>query len=104
MSVTVAKDGLTATIRIPGWPLMVVDTPLGKQKFQERIARAEAAMEEAYCCNMNGRTYRLRCAKIDGEYSTTGAVCEWLYNGEWRRMKNLEILEEMKRMAEESLA
>lgn len=103
MSVEVSKDGLRATIRIPGWPLMVVDTPLGKQRFQEAVARMEATFEEAYRCEMNDRLYRLRCQKIDGKYNTDGAVCEYLYSGEWHRMKNQDMLLEIKEMANNEL-
>ena len=47
---------------------------------------------------MDGKTYRIRGYRRRGEFS--GTVCQYLYKGVWRRVRNAEIISRLKAKAE----
>jgi hypothetical protein len=86
------------SIRIPGWPLITLDTPEEIQKHKEAVVRAKAKLPLLFETEVDNKKYRVRGYTNDGEIS--GSVCEWLYNGIWKEVLNCEIADRIKSLFE----
>jgi hypothetical protein len=84
------------TVKKQGWPLMSIDTPEEYEKLKRAKANAETALPVIFETEIDGKSYRIRGYIGDGE--TSGSVCEWLWQGEWKRMRNYEIMERLKNL------
>jgi hypothetical protein len=79
-------------VRYRDFPVTYIDTPGEIERRKQAIKKFEDSLPEDFRIEINGRIYRLRCFNKTPE----GAVCEFLYSGEWRRVRNLGIIEIVK--------
>lgn len=88
-------------IKYPGWPALYYDTPEEKEKIKTATENTISKMPEIYRTELEGKIYRIRGFINEGIIS--GSTCEWLYNGKWLKIKNYEIMSQLKSMADNKL-
>lgn len=79
---------------------MSFDTQDEIKKQKEALARAEAALPLLFETEIGGKKYRIRGAIVRGDVSVS--VCEWLFRGDWRKVRNFEIMDRLKDIAVKS--
>ena len=90
------------SIKKQGWPLLVIDTQEEKARLAQARVRARERLPHLFETEIDGKRYRIRGYLNDGLIS--GSVCEWFYKGEWKRMFNYEIMDQLKELFYESIA
>ena len=86
--------------RVQGFPVLYADAPEETARLRAAQAKAEAGLPLLFETEMNSKKYRLRGLLNNGE--TSGSVVEWKYNGKWLRVRNYEIIDQVKELFYES--
>ncbi len=85
---------MPVTVRMPGWPVAVVDTPdeqVARRKQEKAFRLSQPVLYETA---HRGLPARIRGSLIDGELC--GYACEWLCQGIWREILSAEVRAAMK--------
>ena len=87
---------MPSTIRIPGWPLLFLDTPEERAEKQRRRQRYRARLPVLMEITMDEKLYRVR--ELNAIESVGHVTADFLYNGNWYPVKNYEILSRLREL------